>query len=156
MKSAPDCCCSACSGLTHHQTFCLLLRCGWRLCMLEGTSGEVEKILKFWKQMSDGELSGLLLSINVVLTSTPSFQTWCFYSTTLLTVLLLGFIFDLNTGQFTYRTKVSSYISLCFQHQVAKEYHDRGPRINLTFRTIHPEPEGHSPGTKTRFAAKQQ
>ncbi|XP_072291860.1 alpha-ketoglutarate-dependent dioxygenase alkB homolog 3 [Eucyclogobius newberryi] len=27
-----------------------------------------------------------------------------------------------------------------WQHQVAKEYHDRGPRINLTFRTIHPEP----------------
>ncbi|KAF7198674.1 alpha-ketoglutarate-dependent dioxygenase alkB homolog 3 [Nothobranchius furzeri] len=35
-----------------------------------------------------------------------------------------------------------------WQHQVAKEYHDRGPRINLTFRTIHPEPEGHRPGTK--------
>uniref|UniRef100_A0A3B4A105 Alpha-ketoglutarate-dependent dioxygenase alkB homolog 3 n=1 Tax=Periophthalmus magnuspinnatus TaxID=409849 RepID=A0A3B4A105_9GOBI len=29
-----------------------------------------------------------------------------------------------------------------WQHQVAKEYHDRGPRINLTFRTIHQEPEG--------------
>ncbi|XP_042608885.1 alpha-ketoglutarate-dependent dioxygenase alkB homolog 3-like isoform X2 [Cyprinus carpio] len=28
-----------------------------------------------------------------------------------------------------------------WQHQVAKEYHDRGPRINLTFRTIYPEPE---------------
>ncbi|XP_017554948.1 alpha-ketoglutarate-dependent dioxygenase alkB homolog 3 isoform X2 [Pygocentrus nattereri] len=27
-----------------------------------------------------------------------------------------------------------------WQHQVAKEYHDRGPRINLTFRTIYPEP----------------
>ncbi|XP_030622089.1 alpha-ketoglutarate-dependent dioxygenase alkB homolog 3 [Chanos chanos] len=26
-----------------------------------------------------------------------------------------------------------------WQHQVAKEYHDRGPRINLTFRTIFPE-----------------
>ena len=24
-----------------------------------------------------------------------------------------------------------------FQHRVGKEYHDRGPRINLTFRTIH-------------------
>ncbi|XP_017288329.1 alpha-ketoglutarate-dependent dioxygenase alkB homolog 3 [Kryptolebias marmoratus] len=42
-----------------------------------------------------------------------------------------------------------------WQHQVAKEYHDRGPRINLTFRTIHPEPEGHRPGTKMRFTAKQ-
>ncbi|XP_029010510.1 alpha-ketoglutarate-dependent dioxygenase alkB homolog 3 [Betta splendens] len=42
-----------------------------------------------------------------------------------------------------------------WQHQVAKEYHDRGPRINLTFRTIHPEPEGHRPGTRTRFTAKQ-
>ncbi|MED6244712.1 hypothetical protein ATANTOWER_022015, partial [Ataeniobius toweri] len=42
-----------------------------------------------------------------------------------------------------------------WQHQVAKEYHDRGPRINLTFRTIHPEPEGHRAGTKMRFAAKQ-
>ncbi|CAG5957689.1 alpha-ketoglutarate-dependent dioxygenase alkB homolog 3 isoform 1-T1 [Menidia menidia] len=42
-----------------------------------------------------------------------------------------------------------------WQHQVAKEYHDRGPRINLTFRTIHPEPEGHKPGTKMRFTAKQ-
>lgn len=32
-------------------------------------------------------------------------------------------------------------VSLCFmQHQVAKEYHDRGPRINLTFRSLHPEP----------------
>ncbi|KAL4622666.1 hypothetical protein GN956_G20172 [Arapaima gigas] len=28
-----------------------------------------------------------------------------------------------------------------WQHQVAKEYHDRGPRINLTFRTIYPEPQ---------------
>lgn len=28
-----------------------------------------------------------------------------------------------------------------WQHQVAKEYHDRGPRINLTFRTVYPEPE---------------
>ncbi|KAF7702018.1 alpha-ketoglutarate-dependent dioxygenase alkB homolog 3 isoform X2 [Silurus meridionalis] len=27
-----------------------------------------------------------------------------------------------------------------WQHQVAKEYHDRGPRINLTFRKIYPEP----------------
>lgn len=27
-----------------------------------------------------------------------------------------------------------------WQHQVAKEYHDRGPRINLTFRTIYPGP----------------
>ncbi|MBN3309923.1 ALKB3 dioxygenase, partial [Amia calva] len=27
-----------------------------------------------------------------------------------------------------------------WQHQVPKEYHDRGPRINLTFRTIYPEP----------------
>ncbi|XP_016516942.1 alpha-ketoglutarate-dependent dioxygenase alkB homolog 3 isoform X2 [Poecilia formosa] len=41
-----------------------------------------------------------------------------------------------------------------WQHQVAKEYHDRGPRINLTFRTVHPEPEGHRPGTKMRFTAK--
>ncbi|XP_062858665.1 alpha-ketoglutarate-dependent dioxygenase alkB homolog 3 [Trichomycterus rosablanca] len=30
-----------------------------------------------------------------------------------------------------------------WQHQVAKEYHDRGPRINLTFRTIYPEPSHH-------------
>ncbi|XP_061750509.1 alpha-ketoglutarate-dependent dioxygenase alkB homolog 3 isoform X2 [Nerophis ophidion] len=43
-----------------------------------------------------------------------------------------------------------------WQHQVAKEYHDRGPRINLTFRSIHPEPEGHRPGTKLRFTAEQQ
>uniref|UniRef100_A0A3Q2TKY9 Alpha-ketoglutarate-dependent dioxygenase alkB homolog 3 n=1 Tax=Fundulus heteroclitus TaxID=8078 RepID=A0A3Q2TKY9_FUNHE len=42
-----------------------------------------------------------------------------------------------------------------WQHQVAKEYHDRGPRINLTFRTIHPEPEGRRAGTKMGFAAKQ-
>ncbi|XP_022067457.1 alpha-ketoglutarate-dependent dioxygenase alkB homolog 3 [Acanthochromis polyacanthus] len=42
-----------------------------------------------------------------------------------------------------------------WQHQVAKEYHDRGPRINLTFRTIYPEPEGHRPGTKIRFTSKQ-
>ncbi|XP_044048619.1 alpha-ketoglutarate-dependent dioxygenase alkB homolog 3 isoform X2 [Siniperca chuatsi] len=35
-----------------------------------------------------------------------------------------------------------------WQHQVAKEYHDRGPRINLTFRTIYAEPEGHMAGTK--------
>ncbi|XP_028286821.1 alpha-ketoglutarate-dependent dioxygenase alkB homolog 3 isoform X2 [Parambassis ranga] len=42
-----------------------------------------------------------------------------------------------------------------WEHQVAKEYHDRGPRINLTFRTIYPEPEGHRPGTKMRFTAKQ-
>ncbi|KAM6973357.1 alpha-ketoglutarate-dependent dioxygenase alkB homolog 3 [Aplochiton taeniatus] len=38
-----------------------------------------------------------------------------------------------------------------WQHQVAKEYHDRGPRINLTFRTMYPEPEGRRPGTKLRF-----
>lgn len=44
----------------------------------------------------------------------------------------------------------------CFvQHQVAKEYHDRGPRINLTFRSIHPEPEGHRAGTKLRFTVQQ-
>ncbi|XP_070828144.1 alpha-ketoglutarate-dependent dioxygenase alkB homolog 3 isoform X2 [Chaetodon trifascialis] len=42
-----------------------------------------------------------------------------------------------------------------WQHQVAKEYHDRGPRINLTFRNIHAEPEGYRPGTKLRFTAKQ-
>lgn len=42
-----------------------------------------------------------------------------------------------------------------WQHRVAREYHDRGPRINLTFRTIHPEPEGHRPGTKMRFATTQ-
>ncbi|XP_059191345.1 alpha-ketoglutarate-dependent dioxygenase alkB homolog 3 [Centropristis striata] len=41
-----------------------------------------------------------------------------------------------------------------WQHQVAKEYHDRGPRINLTFRTIHPEPEGHRPGSKLRSTTK--
>lgn len=41
-----------------------------------------------------------------------------------------------------------------WQHQVAKEYHDRGPRINLTFRNIHAEPEGYRPGTKLRFTAK--
>ncbi|XP_061576702.1 alpha-ketoglutarate-dependent dioxygenase alkB homolog 3 [Cololabis saira] len=40
-----------------------------------------------------------------------------------------------------------------WQHRVAKEYHDRGPRVNLTFRTIHPEPEGLRPGTKLRFTA---
>lgn len=33
-----------------------------------------------------------------------------------------------------------------WQHQVAKEYHDRGPRINLTFRSLHPEPQGHRAG----------
>ncbi|XP_033823984.1 alpha-ketoglutarate-dependent dioxygenase alkB homolog 3 [Periophthalmus magnuspinnatus] len=37
-----------------------------------------------------------------------------------------------------------------WQHQVAKEYHDRGPRINLTFRTIHQEPEGLRAAAKTR------
>lgn len=37
-----------------------------------------------------------------------------------------------------------------WQHQVAKEYHDRGPRINLTFRTIHPEPRGQTPGARIR------
>lgn len=34
-----------------------------------------------------------------------------------------------------------------WQHQVAKEYHDRGPRMNLTFRTIFPESE-HARNTK--------
>lgn len=37
-----------------------------------------------------------------------------------------------------------------WQHQVAKEYHDRGPRINLTFRSIHPEPRGQAPGARFR------
>lgn len=37
-----------------------------------------------------------------------------------------------------------------WQHQVAREYHDRGPRINLTFRTIHPEPRGQPLGAKIR------
>ncbi|XP_061678468.1 alpha-ketoglutarate-dependent dioxygenase alkB homolog 3 isoform X2 [Syngnathoides biaculeatus] len=39
-------------------------------------------------------------------------------------------------------------------HQVAKEYHDRGPRINLTFRNMYPEPQGYRPGTKLRFTPK--
>ncbi|KAG8012329.1 Alpha-ketoglutarate-dependent dioxygenase alkB-like protein 3 [Nibea albiflora] len=42
-----------------------------------------------------------------------------------------------------------------WQHQVAKEYHDRGPRINLTFRNIYPEPEAHRPGTKLQFTANR-
>ncbi|XP_077452900.1 alpha-ketoglutarate-dependent dioxygenase alkB homolog 3 [Stigmatopora argus] len=42
-----------------------------------------------------------------------------------------------------------------WQHQVAKEYHDRGPRINLTFRSIFPEPQGHRPGTKLSFTTVQ-
>ncbi|XP_049579703.1 alpha-ketoglutarate-dependent dioxygenase alkB homolog 3 [Syngnathus scovelli] len=42
-----------------------------------------------------------------------------------------------------------------WQHQVAKEYHDRGPRINLTFRSIFPEPQGHRPGTKLHFTDRQ-
>lgn len=46
----------------------------------------------------------------------------------------------------------ASYAS---QHQVAKEYHDRGPRINLTFRSIFPEPQGHRPGTKLHFTGRQ-
>ncbi|ELT92602.1 hypothetical protein CAPTEDRAFT_105332 [Capitella teleta] len=28
-----------------------------------------------------------------------------------------------------------------WQHRIKREYHDRGPRINLTFRVIHPETE---------------
>ncbi|XP_046889561.1 alpha-ketoglutarate-dependent dioxygenase alkB homolog 3 [Hypomesus transpacificus] len=36
-----------------------------------------------------------------------------------------------------------------WQHQVAKEYHSRGPRINLTFRTIYPEPAGRRHGGQT-------
>ncbi|PWA24553.1 hypothetical protein CCH79_00011785, partial [Gambusia affinis] len=51
-------------------------------------------------------------------------------------------------------TRVFSLRKQPSAHQVAKEYHDRGPRINLTFRTIHQEPEGHRPGTKMRFTAK--
>lgn len=31
-----------------------------------------------------------------------------------------------------------NYKLLSFQHRVPKEYHDRGPRLNLTFRTVHP------------------
>ncbi|TNN79928.1 Alpha-ketoglutarate-dependent dioxygenase alkB 3 [Liparis tanakae] len=42
-----------------------------------------------------------------------------------------------------------------WQHQVAKEYHDRGPRINLTFRTMLPELEGRRPGPKLRLTAEQ-
>jgi len=26
-----------------------------------------------------------------------------------------------------------------WQHRIPKEYHDRGPRVNLTFRTVHPQ-----------------
>ncbi|TKS73952.1 Alpha-ketoglutarate-dependent dioxygenase alkB -like protein 3 [Collichthys lucidus] len=33
-----------------------------------------------------------------------------------------------------------------WQHQVAKEYHDRGPRINLTFRNIYPRAGGPQAG----------
>ncbi|KAM6159656.1 alpha-ketoglutarate-dependent dioxygenase alkB homolog 3 isoform 4-T7 [Erethizon dorsatum] len=29
-----------------------------------------------------------------------------------------------------------------WQHRVPKEYHSRGPRVNLTFRTIYPDPRG--------------
>lgn len=43
-----------------------------------------------------------------------------------------------------------------WQHQVAKEYHDRGPRVNLTFRTIYPESEGQRPGAKLRPRAQPQ
>ncbi|KAL0967941.1 hypothetical protein UPYG_G00260150 [Umbra pygmaea] len=32
-----------------------------------------------------------------------------------------------------------------WQHSVAKEYHDRGPRVNLTFRTMYSELEGQRP-----------
>ncbi|XP_077373218.1 alpha-ketoglutarate-dependent dioxygenase alkB homolog 3 [Festucalex cinctus] len=42
-----------------------------------------------------------------------------------------------------------------WQHQVAKEYHDRGPRINLTFRSMFPEPHGHRPGIKLHFTNRQ-
>ncbi|MCI4381886.1 hypothetical protein PGIGA_G00257250 [Pangasianodon gigas] len=57
-----------------------------------------------------------------------------------------------ENGDYTYTEKVKIPLSHgtllimegCtqddWQHQVAKEYHDRGPRINLTFRTIYPEP----------------
>lgn len=31
-----------------------------------------------------------------------------------------------------------------WQHRVPKEYHSRGPRINLTFRTVYPDPKGAS------------
>ncbi|CAB1323554.1 unnamed protein product [Coregonus sp. 'balchen'] len=47
-----------------------------------------------------------------------------------------------------------------WQHSVAKEYHDRGPRINLTFRTMYPEhdrdqgPDYH-PNTKHTGLHKQ-
>lgn len=43
-----------------------------------------------------------------------------------------------------------------WQHQVAKEYHDRGPRINLTFRTIHPEPRGLTPEARVRTPQSNQ
>ncbi|KAK7494562.1 hypothetical protein BaRGS_00014215 [Batillaria attramentaria] len=56
-----------------------------------------------------------------------------------------------NTGDYTYsqtvRVPLESGSLLImegctqadWQHRVPKEYHDRGPRINLTFRVIHPE-----------------
>ena len=33
----------------------------------------------------------------------------------------------------------NSHVPSAFQHRVPREYHDRGPRINLTFRVIYPE-----------------
>lgn len=32
-----------------------------------------------------------------------------------------------------------------WQHRVPKEYHSRSPRVNLTFRTVYPDPRG-APG----------
>ncbi|XP_055006635.1 alpha-ketoglutarate-dependent dioxygenase alkB homolog 3-like [Boleophthalmus pectinirostris] len=67
-----------------------------------------------------------------------------------------------ENGDFTYSTHIKvplSHGTLLimegatqddWQHQVAKEYHDRGPRINLTFRTIYQEPQGLRAGAKVR------
>ncbi|XP_028970644.2 alpha-ketoglutarate-dependent dioxygenase alkB homolog 3 isoform X2 [Esox lucius] len=38
-----------------------------------------------------------------------------------------------------------------WQHSVAKEYHDRGPRINLTFRTMHSGLESQRPGIRPPY-----
>ncbi|ERE69617.1 putative alpha-ketoglutarate-dependent dioxygenase alkB-like protein [Cricetulus griseus] len=38
-----------------------------------------------------------------------------------------------------------------WQHRVPKEYHSREPRVNLTFRTIYPDPRGASWFFKTGF-----
>ena len=78
------------------------------------------------------------MSSMIVIVTICSARTWTPVYCTSFTLTTTSFILQ------------HCFVFVCLkQHQVAKEYHSRGPRINLTFRTIYPEPAGRRHGGQT-------